>query len=94
MMPRTRQVQNRAAIAANATQHEIVQEAAERQRLEDKAGKQLERVQQQMALYVMPFGVAQVRRRDASHRRDTVNLLKQKPSSPPPPPHRRKECCL
>ena len=56
-------MQNRAAIAANATQHEIVQEAAEHQRLEDKAGKQLERVQQQMALYVMPFGVAQVRRR-------------------------------
>jgi hypothetical protein len=56
-------VQNRAAIAANATQHEIVQEAAEQQRLEDKAGKQLERVQQQMALYVIPFGMAQVRRR-------------------------------
>ena len=56
-------MQNRAAIAANATQHEIIQEAAERQRLEDKAGKQLERVQQQMALYVMPFGVAMVRRR-------------------------------
>jgi hypothetical protein len=55
-------VQNRAAIAANATQHEIIQEAAERQRLEDKAGKQLERVQQQMALFVMPFGVAAVRR--------------------------------
>ena len=54
-------MQNRAAIAANATQHEIVQEAAERQRLEDKAGKQLERVQQQMALYVMPFAMAIVR---------------------------------
>ena len=63
-------MQNRAAIAANATQHEIVQEAAEHQRLEDKAGKQLERVQQQMALYVMPFGMANVRRHlgDASHR--------------------------
>ena len=56
-------MQNRAAIAANATQHEIIQEAAERQRLEDKAGKQLERVQQQMALYVFPFGMAMVRRR-------------------------------
>ena len=56
-------MQNRAAIAANATQHEIVQEAAERQRLEDKAGKQLERVQAQMALYVMPFVSAMVRRR-------------------------------
>ena len=58
-----RQVQNKAAISANATQHDIVQEAAERQRLEDKAGKQLERVQQQMALYVMPFSMAYVRRR-------------------------------
>ena len=56
-------MQNRAAIAANATQHDIVQEAAERQRLEDKSGKQLERVQQQMALYVWPFSMAQVRRR-------------------------------
>ena len=62
-MPRTRQVQNRAAIAANSTQHEIVQEAAERQQLEDKVGKQLERVQQQMALYVWPFSNAHVRRR-------------------------------
>ena len=56
-------MQNRAAISANATQHEIVQEAAERQRLEDKAGKQLERVQAQMALYVWPFTMAVVRRR-------------------------------
>ena len=60
-------MQNRAAIAANATQHEIVQEAAERQRLEDKAGKQLERVQQQMALFVMPFVMATVRRRCIAH---------------------------
>jgi hypothetical protein len=60
-------VQNRAAISANATQHEIVQEAAERQREEDKAGKQLERVQQQMALYVMPFSMASVRRRCITH---------------------------
>ena len=46
------QVQNKAAIAANTTQHEIVQEAAERQRLENKAGKQLERVQLAMAEWV------------------------------------------
>ena len=52
-------MQNRAAIAANATQHEIVQKAAEQRRLEDKAGKQLERVQQQMALFVWPFNMAQ-----------------------------------
>ena len=56
-------MQNRAAIAANATQHEIVQKAAEQRRLEDKAGKQLERVQQQMALYVWPMSMAMVRRR-------------------------------
>ena len=43
-MPRARQVQNRAAISANATQHDIVQEAAERQRLEDKAEVQMVRV--------------------------------------------------
>ena len=75
-------MQNRAAIAANATQHEIIQEAAERQRLEDKAGKQLERVQQQMALFVMPFGVAAVRRHlgDCAGMHDTANLLKHKPN--------------
>ena len=56
-------MQNRAAIAANATQHQIVQESAERQRLEDKAGKQLERVQDQMALFVMPFVMTAVRLR-------------------------------
>ena len=60
-------MQNRAAIAANATQHEIIQEAAERQRLEDKAGKQLERVQQQMALFAMPLTMAMVRRRCTAH---------------------------
>ena len=72
-------MQNRAAIAANATQHEIVQEAAERQRQEDKAGKQLERVQAQMALYVRPFSMATVRR-DASHNEPS----KTQAISPPP----------
>ena len=47
-------MQNKAAIAANATQHEIIHEAAEQQRQEEKAGKQLERVQQQMAEFVQP----------------------------------------
>ena len=47
-------MQNKAAIAANATQHEISQEAAERQRQEEKASKQLERVQAQMAELIMP----------------------------------------
>jgi hypothetical protein len=49
-------VQNKASIAANATQHELVQEAAERQRAEDRAGKQLERVQIQNAELVYPVG--------------------------------------
>ena len=40
-------VQNKASIAANLTQHELVGEAAARQRLEDKAANQLERVQMQ-----------------------------------------------
>ena len=48
-------MQNKASIAANATQHQIVQESAERQRQEDKAGKQLERVQLQMAEFVRPL---------------------------------------
>jgi hypothetical protein len=47
-------VQNKASIAATTTQHEIIQEAAERQRAEDKAGKQLERVQMQNAEFVYP----------------------------------------
>ena len=47
-------MQNKAAITANATQHEIIQESAEQQRQEDKAAKQLERVQQQMAEFVYP----------------------------------------
>ena len=42
-------VQNKASITANATQHELIQEASERQRAEDRAGKQLERVQTQNA---------------------------------------------
>ena len=49
-------VQNKALITANATQHELVQEASERQRAEDRAGKQLERVQIQNAELVYPVG--------------------------------------
>jgi hypothetical protein len=48
-------VQNRAAISANATQHEIVQEAAERQRHEDNAAKRLERVHDQQANFISPI---------------------------------------
>jgi hypothetical protein len=47
-------VQNKASITANATQHELIQEAAERQRAEDRAGKQLERVQTQNAELIYP----------------------------------------
>ena len=47
-------VQNKAAIAANATQHELIQEAAERQRAEDKAGKQPDRVQLQNSEFIYP----------------------------------------
>jgi hypothetical protein len=47
-------VQNKASITANATQHELIQEASERQRAEDRAGKQLERVQTQNAELVYP----------------------------------------
>ena len=48
-------MQNRAAISANATQHEIVQEAAERQRHEDNAAKRLERVRDQQANFIFPI---------------------------------------
>jgi hypothetical protein len=48
-------VQNKASITANATQHELIQEAAERQRAEDKAGKQLDRVQLQNSEFVYPM---------------------------------------
>ena len=41
-------MQNKASIAANATQHELVREAAERQRQEDRAGNQLDRVRLQV----------------------------------------------
>ena len=50
-------MQNKAAISANATQHEIIQESAEQQRREQKAAKQLERVQQQMAEFVYPVQI-------------------------------------
>jgi hypothetical protein len=55
-------IQNKASITANSTQHDIVQEAAERQRVEDKAGKQLERVQAQMELFINPLMSACVSR--------------------------------
>ena len=72
-------MQNKASIAANVTQHEIIQETAERQRREDKAAKQLERVQLQMAERVYPlmmetntihygwFTMAKVRRPSVRH---------------------------
>ena len=52
-----RQVQNKAAISANATQHELVQEAAERQRHEDNAAKRLERVRDQQANFIWPISM-------------------------------------
>ena len=51
------QVQNKAAISANATQHELVQEAAERQRKEDNAAKRLERVRDQQANFIWPIAM-------------------------------------
>ena len=48
-------MQNKAALSANATQHELVQEAAERQRQEDSAAKRLERVHNQQAYFVGPI---------------------------------------
>jgi hypothetical protein len=47
-------VQNKASITANATQHELTQEASERQRVEDRAGKLLQRVQQQNEDFIYP----------------------------------------
>jgi hypothetical protein len=51
------QVQNKAAISANATQHELVQEAAERQRQEDNAAKRLGRVHDQQANFISPISM-------------------------------------
>jgi hypothetical protein len=51
------QMQNKAAISANATQHELVQEAAERQRQEDNAAKRLERVRDQQAYFINPIAM-------------------------------------
>ena len=48
-------MQNKAAISANATQHELVQEAAMRQRQEDNAAKRLERVRDQQANFIFPL---------------------------------------
>ena len=56
-MPWAMQVQNKAAISANATQHELVQEAAERQRHEDNAAKRLERVRDQQAYFIWPINM-------------------------------------
>ena len=53
-------IQNKASIAANATPHELIQEAAERQRAKDKAGKQLEQVQLQQQDFLNPFAFATV----------------------------------
>jgi hypothetical protein len=50
-------VQNKASITANATQHELVREAAEQHLVEDKAAKQLERAQLQNAEFVYPVGI-------------------------------------
>ena len=50
-------MQNKAALSANATQHELVQEAAERQRHEDNAAKRLERVRDQQAYFIWPIAM-------------------------------------
>ena len=61
-------VQNKASIAANATQLQLIQEAAERQQAEDRAGKQLERVQTQNAELVYPVGTLANQFKMAFHR--------------------------
>ena len=50
-------LQNKNAADANKVQHEVIQEAAERDKAEAKAAKQLERVQLQMAEWVRPINV-------------------------------------
>jgi hypothetical protein len=54
-------VQNKNAADANKMQHEVVQEAAEREKVELKAGKQLERILDQQQYFVAPLGFAIVR---------------------------------
>ena len=50
-------IQSKNAADADRAQHEIVQEAADREKAEAKAGKQLERVQLQMAEWVRPIAM-------------------------------------
>ena len=61
-------VQNKASIAANATQHKLTQEAAERQNVEDRASKQLERVQIQNEELIFPASTLAAQFYRASHR--------------------------
>ena len=61
-------VQNKNAADANRAQHQVALEAAERTRVEEKAGKQLERVQMQNAEFIMPATVAANRFRAAFDR--------------------------
>ena len=87
-------MQNKASIAANATQHQLMQEAAERQRAEDRAGKQLERVQIQNAELVYPVGTLITQFYLASHRvalecglEDYMTTYAIEFVSPPTQPH-------
>ena len=87
-------VQNKASITANATQHQLIQGAAERQRAEDRAGKQLERVQIQNAELVYPVGTLITQFYLASHRvalecglEDYMTTYAIEFVSPPTQPH-------
>ena len=55
-------VQNKASISANKTQHELIQEAAEREKTESKAGKLLERVHMSQEHFLWPMHQNAVRR--------------------------------
>jgi hypothetical protein len=92
-------VQNKASITANATQHELIQEAAERQRAEDRAGKQLERVQTQNAELIYPVGTLVTQFWQALYRvllecglEDYIASYAMEFASPPTQPHATVYC--
>ena len=59
-------VQNKASISANKTQHELIQEAAEREKTESKAGKLLERLHMSQEHFLWPMSINAVRRSDCT----------------------------
>ena len=59
-------VQNKASISATKTQHELIQEAAEREKTESKAERLLQRVHMSQEHFLWPMNQNAVRRSDCT----------------------------